>query len=276
MSVITSLTATPNRLKIALRFVASCGPNGVMENVLQDTLLPGELARNQSVDEEPQGGSAIGDDVLRELRNLNMLVRADDGCLTVSSSLGGLTEDRFVGYLQEKLLNPEEAAMHGQEAFPPALAWLLCLDPASPLAWEDNYRGLVDRDCGPAAGSFELTNRARCNQFVYWAWFLGLAWRLEIDRRNVVVPDPTKAISRNLGRWEAKEDWIPVGEFLSRLAVDLPVLDEGTARIAVESTIASDRRRPDGHISRSTSFALRRLERNGHLSMQRLADAQAH
>ena len=275
MSVITSLTATPNRLKIALRFVASCGPGGVMESVLQDTLLPGELARNQSGDEEPQGGSAIGDDVLRELRNLDMLVRADDGCLTVSPSLGGLTEDRFVCYIQGKLLNPEEAATHGQEAFPPALSWFLCLDPASPLAWEDNYRGLVERDCGLEGGSFELTNRARCNQFVYWAWFLGLAWRLEIDRRNVVVPDPTKAIARNLGRWEAKQDWLPVGEFLSKLAVDLPVLEEGTARISVESITASDRRRPDGHISRSTSFALRRLERSGQICMQRLADAPA-
>ena len=275
MSVITSLTATPNRLKIALRFVASCGPDGVMENVLQDTLLPGELARNQSGDEEPQGGSAIGDDVLRELRNLNMLVRADDGSLAVSTSLGGLTEDGFVRYLQEKLLHPEEAATHGQEAFPNALAWFLCLDPASPLAWEDNYKGLVDRDCGPEEGSFELTNRARCNQFTYWAWFLGLAWRLEIDRRNVVVPDPTKAISRSLSRWEAKQDWMPVGEFLSRLAVDLPVLDEGTARIAVESIIASDKRPPDGHISRSTSLALRRLERSGQICIQRLADAPA-
>ena len=69
--------------------------------------------------------------------------------------------------------------------------------------------------------------------------------------------------------------WLPVGEFLSRLAVDLPVLEEGTARKFVESRIAPDRRRPDGHISRSTSFALRRLERSGQIKMQRMADAQA-
>ena len=275
MSIITSLTATPNRLKIALRFVASCGPGGVTENVLQDTLLPGELARNQSGDEEPQGGSAVGDDVLRELRNLNMLVQADDGSLTVSPSLGGLTEDSFVDYLQEKLLNPEDAAKHSQEAFPPALSWLLCRDPATPLSWEDNFRGLVEQDCGTEGTLFELTNRARCNQFVYWAGFLGFAWRLNADGMNVVVPDPTRAIARTLGRWKAKPDWLPVGEFLSRLAVDLPVLEEGTARSDVESRMALDRRRPEGHISRSSSFALQRLERSGQIEMQRLADASA-
>ena len=275
MSVIGSLTATPNRLKIALRYVASCGPGGVSEEVLQNSMLPGELSRNATPDDEPQGGSAVGDDVMRELWNLKMVVSGDDGSLTVSPNLTGLTEDRFVGYLQEKLLNPEEAGKHNQEDFPFALAWFLCLDPARPLAWEDNYRGLVERDCGPEGGSFELTNRARCNQFVYWAWFLGFSWRLEIDRRNVVVPDPTKAIARNLGRWEAKPDLVPVGEFLSSLAVDLPVLEGGVARTDVESIIAHNRRRPVGHISRSTSFALRRLERSGQITMQRMADAPA-
>ena len=273
MSVIASLTATPNRLKIALRFVSSCGSSGIEEELLQQTLLPAELTRGQSGDDEPQGGSAVGDEVVRELRNLGMLVLGDNDSLTVSP---GLTEYGFVDYLQEKLLNPEEAEKHGQGALPKALAWLLCRDPATPLAWEDNYRGLVEQDCGPEGASFELTNRARCNQFVYWARFLGFAWRLEIDRQNVVVPDPAKAIARNLGRWEASgPGWLPVGEFLSRLAVDLPVLEEGTARKFVESKIAHDRRRPDGHISRSTSFALRRLERSGQIKMQRMADAQA-
>ena len=272
MSVITSLTATPNRLKIALRFVSSCGSSGVKEDLLQQTLLPAELTRGQSGDDEPQGGSAVGDEVVRELRNLGMLILGDNDSLTVSP---GLTEDGFVDYLQEKLLNPEEAEKHGQSALSKALAWLLCRDPAAPLAWEDNYRELVEQDCGTEGASFELTNRARCNQFVYWARFLGLAWRLEVNGQNVVVPDPTKAIARNLGRWEAKPGWLPVGEFLSRLAVDLPVLEEGTARRFVESKIAHDRRRPDGYISRSTSFALRRLERSRQIRMQRMADAQA-
>ena len=275
MSVIASLTATPSRLKIALRFVSSCGPSGVTGKVLQDSLLPGELARNQAGDEEPQGGSAVGDDVVRELRNLKMLVLGDDGSLTVSPTLTSLTEEGFVGYLQEKLLTPAIAETHGQKYIPGALAWFLCQDPAKPLSFGYNYKQLVDQDCGTEIASFELINRDRFNQFVYWARFLGFAWRLDIDKRNVVVPDPTQAIARTLGRWEGRTDWLPVGEFLSRLAVDLPVLEEGTARANVESRIAPNMRRADGHISRSTSFALRRLERSGQIEMQRLADAPA-
>lgn len=272
MSVIASLTATPNRLKIAIRFVSSCGSGGIKEDLLQQTLLPAELARSQSGDDDPQGGSAVGDEVVRELRNLGMLVLGDDDALTVSPDL---SEYDFVDLLKQKLLNPEEAEKHGQSALPYALAWLLSRDPARPLAWEDNYRGLVEQDCGPEGASFELTNRARCNQFVYWARFLGFAWRLQLEGQNVVVPDPTGAIVRSLGRWEAKPSWLPIGEFLSRLAADLPVLEEGTARKFVESRIAPGRQRPLGHISRSTSYALRRLERSRHIEMQRMADAQA-
>ena len=275
MSVITSLTATPNRLKIALRFVSSCGSSGIKEDLLQQTLLPGELARNQTRDDEPQGGSAVGDDVVRELRNLKMLVSGDDGSLTVSRCLAGLTEDRFVGYLQEKVLDRAEAENHGQKTLPEAMAWFLCQDPATPLSFGYNYKELVDQDCGPEIDSFELTNRDRFNQFVYWARFLGFAWRLNIERRNVVVPDPTRAIAKTLGQWEERTNSLPIGEFLSRLAVDLPVLEGGTARASVESRMAPDRRRPDGHISRSTSFALQRLERSGQIDMQRLDDAHA-
>ena len=275
MSVIASLTATPNRLKIALQFVASCGSSGIQEGLLQQTLLPAELARSQSGDDEPLGGSAVGDEVVRELRNLGMLVLGDDGSLTVSPGLTRLTEDGFVDYLQEKLLNPEEAEKHGQGALPKALAWLLCRDPATPLAWGDNYRGLVEQDCGPGEAFFELTNGARCNQFVYWARFLGFAWRLDSDVRNVVISDPSMAIARTLGRWDRSTGWLSISEFLSKLAVSLPVLETGVARTDMEARIAPDRRRAEGYISRSTSFAIRRLERGGQIEMQRMADAPA-
>ena len=275
MSVITSWGATPNRLKIALRFVARCGPNGVTNDVLQQTLLPGALSGNQAQDDEPQGGSAIGDEVVDELRKLSLLIQRDDDSLTVSPDAVDVSEGRFVGLLQGRLLNPAEAAKHGQGAFPWALAWFLCQDPATPLSWEENYRGLVEADCGPESASFELTNRARCNQFAYWARFLGFAWRLNTDGKNTVIPDPTKAISRAMGRSKKTTDWQPIGEVLSRLAAILPVLEGGSARTEIESRLALEKHRPYEYISRSTSFALRRLERSRQIEMDRLADAQA-
>ena len=275
MSVIASLTATPNRLKIALRSVSSYGSSGIKDDLLQQTLLPAELARGQSGDDEPQGGSAVGDEVVRELRNLGMLVLGDDGSLTVSPGLTRLTEDDFVDYLQEKLLNPAEASKHGQRTLPGALAWFLCQDPATPLSFGYNYKEIVDKDCGPEIASYELINRDRFNQFAYWVRFLGFAWWLDMDRKTVIVPDPTRAIARVFFRWEGKSGWQPIGEVLSRLADDLPVLETGVARNDVESRIAPHKRRTEGHISRSTSFALRRLERGRQIEMQRMADAPA-
>ena len=277
MSVITSWSATPNRLRIALRFVSAYGSSGVENDLLQRTLLPGALARNQAEDDEPQGGSAIGSEVLMELRNLGMLARADDGTLSVSPHLTDLSDDSFLAYLQAKLLNPAEAPGHNQEAFPSALAWFLCQDPANPLPWGHNYRELINEDCGPNHGEFELRNEASCEQFVYWARFLGFAWRLNVEGRNSVIPDPTKSIARTMRRWgqSGSTDQQPIGDILDRLSADLPVLEGGVARSEIESKFAADRRRPEGNISRSTSFALRRLERSGWIQMNRLADAPA-
>ena len=275
MSVITSWGATPNRLKIALRLVSTYGSNGASNDLLQQTLLPGALARNQTTDDEPQGGSAIGTEVLTELRNLGMLAREDNGSLSVPAGLTDLRDDSFLGYLQAKLLDPEEAAKHNQAAFPKALAWFLCRDPAAPLSWGYNYRELVDEDCGSEHGGFELRNEQGCEQFVYWARFLGFAWRLNVGSRNAVIPDPTKSIERTMRNWGESEDWQPIAEVLSRLSADLPVLEGGIARKEIESTFSPDKRRIEEHISRSTSFALRRLERSGRIEMDRLADASA-
>ena len=274
MSVITSITATPNRLRIALKFVASCGPEGVVTDVLQQTLLPGALAKSQT-DDETQGGSSIGSEVVNELRNLGLLTLSDGDSLKLSPEATDLSESRFVEPLREWLCSPGEAAKRGQRNFPRALAWFLCQDPASPLSWEDNYSGLVNEDCGHEEVPFDLTNRARCNQFVYWARFLGFAWRLSLDGRNTVIPDPTSAIAESLSSWKEITDWQPIEHVLHKLAVDLPVLEGGVARDDLESKLVMAKQRPEGHVSRSTSFALRRLERNRQVQLDRIADAKA-
>ena len=274
MSVITSWGATPNRMRIALKLVSDSGQEGMNIEAMQQMLLPAALASSQS-DDETQGGSAIGDEVISELRNLGLLIQAGDGCFRVSPDAIDVSEDGFVRLLQDRLVNPAEAGNLGQGAFPRALAWFLCQDPASPLPWGQNHRNLVESDCGTESGAFELTNSAGCNQFAYWARFLGFAWRLNIEGRNVVIPDPAKAVARSLGRWEDLTDWRPISDVLSRLSDDLPVLEGGSARTEVEASLPPDKRRGEEFVSRSTSFALRRLERNGQIQLDRPADALA-
>ena len=274
MSVINSWGATPNRMRIALKFVSGSGQEGMTNEAIQQTLLPAALAGSQS-DDEPQGGSAIGTEVISELRNLGLLIQTGDGCLRVSSDAINVSDDGFVQLLQDRLIYPAEADNFGQGAFPRALAWFLCQDPASPLLWGENHRNRVESDCGTEGGAFELTNSAGCNQFIYWARFLGFAWRLNIEKQNVVIPDPTRSIAREMGRWEATTDWQPIGEVLSRLANRLPVLEGGAARTEIESRLGPEKQRAGELISRSTTFALRRLERSGQIQMERTADALA-
>ena len=274
MSVITSWGATPNRMRIALKLVSSSGQEGMTGAEMQNSLLPAALSGSQSEDES-QGGSPIGTEVISELRNLGLLIQSDDGCLKVFPDEIDLSDDGFVRLLQERLIDPAMAVNCRQGAFPLALAWFLCQDPASPLPWGQNHRNRVESDCGTEGDAFELTNNSRCEQFIYWARFLGFAWRLNIDRQNVVIPDPTKSIAREVGRWEHTEDWLPITEVLYRLAGELPVLEGGAARAEIESRLAPEKQRTREFVSRSTSFALRRLERIGQIQMDRLADAPA-
>ena len=92
MSVITSWGATPNRMKIALKLVSGSGQEGMTSEAMQQMLLPAALASSRS-EEEPQGGSAIGDEVISELRNLGLLIQAGDGCFQASPEAVDVSED---------------------------------------------------------------------------------------------------------------------------------------------------------------------------------------
>ena len=146
----------------------------------------------------------------------------------------------------------------------------------NPLVWRENYSRRVQDDCGADSRSFELTNSAGCSQFVYWARYLGFAWRLQSGRRReVVIADPTSAISRSLPKVIKNNVDTPIWVVMAEISKLLPVLEGGAARVDVESRLIADKRRPDGHLSWSTSLALERLERGGQVVLRRQADADA-
>ena len=120
MSVITSWGATPNRMRIALRLVSSSVEEGMTSGVMQQMLLPAALASSQS-DDEPQGGSAIGVEVISELRNLGLLIEAGNGCLIASTGAVGVTDDQFVRLLQDKLVNPAGGRQPQSGVLPPSI-----------------------------------------------------------------------------------------------------------------------------------------------------------
>ena len=276
MSVITSWTATPNRMKIVWDYLGTLGRRGVKVEELQHLIVPRSLRSRQVDDDEQNSGTTIGDGVITEMLNLELVSRADDGTIRIASDATRGDEDVFLRLLERRLLHPAEATRYKQSAFPLALAWFLAQDPVTPLEWGENYSRRVQDDCGADTRSFELTNSAGCNQFVYWARYLGFAWRLQIGRRReVVIADPTSAFSRKLPKVMKNDVDTPIWEVTSEISKLLPVLEEGAARVDVESRLIADKRRPEGHLSWSTSLALERLERGGQIVLRRLADANA-
>ena len=277
MSVITSWTATPNRMEIVWDYLGSLGRRGAKVEDLQHLIVPRSLRRSpQAQDDEQKSGTTLGDEVIAEMLNLELVSRADDGTIRIALDAPKRDEDAFLRLLERRLLHPAEATRYKQSAFPLALAWFLAQDPVTPLEWGENYSRRVQDDCGPDSGSFELTNSAGCNQFVYWARYLGFAWRLDTGRRKeVVIADPTTAISRNLPRVLRSNFDTPIWPVMTEISKLLPVLESGGARSDIESWLTADKRRPDGHLSWSTSLALERMEREGQIALRRLADADA-
>ena len=168
MSVITSLPATPNRMKIVWTYLSNLCAGSIKVEELQRRLGPASLRVGQAQDEEAGSGSTIGDDVIIEMRNLGLVNRASDGTISLASSALQRNEEAFLSCLERRLLDPVEAERYRQSSFPLALAWFLAQDPVFPMQWGHNYSMQVRDDCGVDVGSFELTNVARWQQFVYY------------------------------------------------------------------------------------------------------------
>ena len=259
-----------------MSFLHRLGDRGIAEDELPTLLVPPALRGGQSTDDGTDSGTTIADAVLQEMRNLQLLDRSDAGTVTVAEGSPGPEEAAFVTGMEKRLLDPSNAERYRQSSFPRALAWFLCLPPEQPLSWDRNYRDRVVADCGEGSSSFELTNTARWQQFVYWARYLGFVWRMQTETggTGVVIPDPTEALARHLPATAAVNGQSDLSAVMSELAVRSPVLEGGVVRNEIESLLSADKRRPDGHLSKSTSFALERLERRGSVKLLNEADAR--
>lgn len=104
-----------------------------------------------------------------------------------------------------------------------------------------------------------------------WARYLGFATGHGAD----FLFDPTEAVRGELANIFHGGESMPAEAFLEGLSERLPVLDGGVYRKEVEANLRPDTwRKPEqGHLSMSLSMALRRLELNGTIVLDRKADA---
>jgi hypothetical protein len=270
MSVITDLTATPARVDTVYRYLAERRDESRDDLIL---LLSPRALRRQSAEGDASDRSAR--EVFSACRALGVMqpIDGDDGRVQLGNALrDGRGARPLLPYLETVLLQPEAAESHGQGAFPLALAWFLAQDPTQPLRLE-NVRRLLEDQQGDVARSYNLTNPQVFQNLVYWARYLGFAWRLGLEKSEEVVPDPTEAIRRHLSKVVPTGDRVPLHLALQRLAQHLPVLEGGAARSIVDERMAGAYRRAPDYLSRSTSLALTRLDDRKAVILESLSDA---
>lgn len=264
MSVIGNLTATPNRIEIVYRYLGTCEEGDITKEDLRQVLCPPTLE------------SSMANDVINEATRLGVLEITSEGHYQLTSELRQTLPPNFLEWLESRLLNPTQAEKVDQANFPYALAWLLEQDPAKPFEFGDNISDLVAAQCGVDVGAFELTNRARSQNFVYWAQYLGYTWRLQVGNTEAIMPDPTRAIQRHLSHLFKQTGELLIEELLNSWASRSPVLEGGIVRQKVIERCQSNVPRDPKLLSRSTTIALLRLEKRGLIKLERRADALAY
>lgn len=276
MSVISSLTSTPNRIEIVLKTLAGLPRRSIGRQELISMLSPRALQRGDA-----EGGTTIAQGVLDEAVRLG-LVSLEDGKYRLQSKDIPIDGEGLRSWLHDTLTFPGKAEAAGQADVGRALAWFMMQDPARPLAAmgrdvADRPRSRITEDFGPEVGSFELTIDARVQNFGYWARYLGYAWFLELEGKTAYVPDPTRAISRAIAVNRGNGKPLTIHEFLALIASRCPVLEGGAIRTEVEGLMTAEHRPAldrDG-LSRATSLALHELEDDGVVELRHLADSRA-
>ncbi|SAK87924.1 hypothetical protein AWB82_06080 [Caballeronia glebae] len=289
MSVLSNFPAIPNRVAIACEYLHFLGSKGDLRENVEKQLSP--LKKGGNEDSESQDGKADGrtiagfvvDEILKlGLSSLDeeRVLRLNDEYLCMQVPEGDWA-NALRPILMAKLVMPEHAEKSDQSSVPEALSWLLVQDPYSTLPFsggihaEQIVRQLGQQD----ALRTIIGNNQRFQNLIYWARYLGLAERVSLkigaSSADIVIPDPTEALARMLPSIFVDQRELSIQAFMQRAAEYCPVLDGGVARVRLEDRLMGDFEPKEGHLSRSTSLALFRLQARKLLRLEKPSDAQA-
>lgn len=160
--------------------------------------------------------------------------------------------------------------------FTRGLAWCLAMDPIR--LHGQGYKAVNELELDTLPGDVEVfRNDTRWNAFKTWALFLGFAWQSRYPKKYTLVVDPAPAIRDALPAVFGSANDLTHRDFLDRLREQLPVLDGGTYRLAVEEKLLAGRwLRPNaGELSASLSLSLQRLKFEGVIAFENFADPAA-
>lgn len=237
------------------------------------------------------GGSTEGiEDTLKAFRAIGMLESNADGSITVSDSVtvhgSNFGRDEFRRITLSHVLdlsrdgNPwavgdGEASTSGARDLTRALSWFLAQDAlGAPLSWNENVQRLqaVQFGAGPEVHR-PFANDTRWGAFTRWTLALGLAVPSVVRGKSGLVPLPTVAVADVVAAMPAVR--MPIQQFLSVLAQQLPMLPGGVIRTGLIDRLGSD---PDpgtqaNVVDTSVAQVLKILQLRGQLTFESLADA---
>lgn len=272
MSVITTVQAVPNRLRLIFEYFCGKSQSEPLERI-ENIMSPPALRRGGS---DGDNGADMLRATLSEAYALRMVEEVEGKLCFAGSALDKKQQDidfLFVEWIESRLLDPGVSADYRQEKVAFAIAWLLMQSPLRPLSFQDNYSSIIRQQLGENADVFDLTNKERFQNLAYWTRYLGYCTMIG---NRAVVPDPTVALERWLPKIFETETEMSIDNFTREMGLKIPVLEDGAVRRRVEGDVIVDSlRRDPQRLSQSTSLALRRLSERGRIGFKDLSDANS-
>ncbi|SEH06417.1 protein DpdG [Candidatus Venteria ishoeyi] len=275
MSVISNFPALPNRLKIYYAYLLD-KTKGEEQEKLFNLVAPSSLDRKNNSEESKK---PLHKDVFAELKLLDLVEEQENKILLKYSpgkrelnSAGGL-DAYFLALMENRLVLSGGVENYGQADFPKALAWFLMQNPANPFEWSNPVGKLSDTETTWLRQNADIVVTARFQNFLYWTNYLGYTSFVGTNK-PFIIPDPTKAIERHLPNVFDSNSELRMDEFITALGASCPVLENGVVRNDIEAiNPTKSLGREEGHLSKSTSLALKRLDISGKLKLSKHADA---
>jgi hypothetical protein len=278
MSVLTNLTAVPNRIAIGCEYLQIVGRGGVERSTLEKHLSPlGTKGKNEDGEST---GKPIARDILKELEALKLAVDVGDDKIALNEDLPQKQKnanewaDCLLPRLLEIFVDERLAEDHGQKEVPETLAWLLAQNSLRAMRLSGEHAALLDKQFKKGEqGALNFSNDQRFQNLVYWAKYLGFV-ELQNLSGDIVISDPARAIEVVLPRVFENDVELSIGRFVERLGRILPVMEKGTVRTRVEERMLPEyARETPTFFSTSTALAIRRLELREVLQSEMKSDA---
>lgn len=273
MSILKDPYVAPSRVKGVVRYLLAAKGQREKRDTLEALLSPVALIGKG---EDKQISRNMVQSTIRECIKIGLMEESEDGSEVAINPQLYVEESSLPSVLSQLLLNtPDNSENHDLAR---VLAWYLAQDFfEAPGNWPEAQQRLRNQ----VGGDLLELNDTRFGQFEDWSRYLGFTWHncylIRKDEKtkteSVLLPDPTAYLKQNLGKlFEGSRDQsVSAGEFIHRLGKYCPIFETGSFREDVEDQIGG---REPNYFSTVTSIALRRLEEEKLIKLEKPGDAK--